>query len=218
MKHLNLTPPLYDYLLDVSVTEHETLKALREKTAPLPLSNMQIAPEQGQFMQFLLHTLQAKKVLELGTYTGYSALAMALALPDEGHLITCDKSPEWTDIAKPFWQAADQAHKIELRLGNARDTLENLIENNLSGTFDFIFIDADKTNYSHYYEKALTLLAPNGIIAIDNVLWHGDIVNPQDTRRQTEAIRALNEKIKTDPRVIKSLLPLADGLFLVRKK
>jgi predicted O-methyltransferase YrrM len=218
MKHISMTEPLYQYLLDISVQEHPVLKALREKTAELPLSVMQIAPEQAQFMQFLLRTLNAKKVLELGTFTGYSALAMALALPDNGALITCDINTEWTDKAEPFWQDANQAHKITLKLGKALDTLNHLIQNNHANTFDFIFIDADKTNYLNYYECALQLLAPNGVIAIDNVLWRGDIINPDDTRPQTKAIQALNLHIKADHRVDSSLLPLADGLFLIRKK
>jgi predicted O-methyltransferase YrrM len=218
MKHLNLTEPLYQYVLNVSVREHAVLKALREATAKLPLSIMQIAPEQAQFMQFLLRTLNAKKVLELGTFTGYSALAMALALPDDGRIITCDINPEWTDKAKPFWEQAHQAHKIKLKLGKALDTLNHLIENNHAGTFDFIFIDADKTNYLNYYECALQLISPKGVIAIDNVLWSGQIINPDDTRAQTKAIQDLNLHIKTDQRVDISLLPLADGLFLIRKR
>ena len=215
MKHLNLTEPLYDYLLDVSLREAPTLKALREKTAELPLSVMQVAPEQAQFMQFLLQTIHAKKVLELGTFTGYSALAMALALPNDGEIFTCDINTEWTDIAKSFWNAAGQAHKIKLHLGPAQETLAQFIASHQ--TFDFIFIDADKTNYPIYYEQALALLHPNGILAIDNALFHGKVIDPEDTSAQTNAIQALNLKIKSDKRVNISLLPIADGLFLIRK-
>lgn len=218
MKHLNLTEPLYQYMLDVSLDAHPTLHALREKTANLPMHIMQVAPEQAQFMQLMLRMLNAKKVLELGTFTGYSALAMALALPDDGELITCDVSTEWTDIAKPFWAEAGVTDKITLKLGDAKTTLANLLEHQAAGTFDFIFIDADKANYSDYYEAALKLIAPGGVIAIDNVLWKGEIINPLDTRTQTRAIQALNQTIKQDERVHKSLLPIADGLFLVQKK
>ncbi len=219
MRHFTpLTEPLHQYLLDVSLREHPVLAALREKTAELPLGIMQVAPEQAQFMQLLLRILNAKKVLELGTFTGYSALAMALALPDDGHIITCDINTEWTNQAKPFWEKAKQAHKIELKLGKALDTLDTLLEENLAGSFDFIFIDADKANYVAYYELAFKLITSTGLIAIDNMLWDGEVLNPENTRAQTREIRKLNAHIKEDTRVDISLLPHSDGLFLVRKK
>ncbi len=216
MKHLNLTPALHDYMLDISLREHPSLRALREKTAKMPLAVMQVAPEQAQFMQLLIRLLRAKKVLELGTFTGYSALAMALALPDDGHLITCDTNKEWTNIAHPFWQQAGQENKIDLRIAPALDTLNQLLKDGFTHTFDFIFIDADKTNYTKYYELALQLISPQGLIAIDNVFWEGKVIGAQETGAQTREIRKLNALIQQDDRVFTSLLPIADGLFLVQ--
>lgn len=216
MKHLNISPELYEYILDKSLREHPALTGLREQTSTMELANMQVAPEQAQFMQFLLRLIQAKKVLELGTFTGYSALAMALALPDDGQLITCDRSKEWTSFAHPFWKKAGQDHKIDLRIGPALNTLHTLINDGWSQQFDFIFIDADKTNYLNYYELALKLIQPRGIIAIDNILWDGKVIDNQDTGAQTREIRKLNEFIKNDTRVFVSLLGIADGLFLIQ--
>jgi predicted O-methyltransferase YrrM len=218
MKHLSLTPSLYEYMLDKSLREHAVLKALRERTATMELAAMQVAPEQAQFMQLLLRLLSAKKVLELGTFTGYSALAMALALPADGHLITCDVSEEWTSIAKPFWQQAGQDTKIHLKLGPALDTMYTLVNDGWVNQFDFIFIDADKTNYMDYYELALQLINDKGLIAIDNIFWGGSVVDPKESSAQTREIRRLNDFIKTDSRVFVSLLAIADGLFLVQKR
>lgn len=216
MKHLNLTPKLYDYMLDVSLREHPVLRALREDTAALALASMQIAPEQAQFMQFLIKLINARKVLELGTFTGYSALAMALALPDKGELITCDISAEWTQKAHSFWQEAGQAHKIQLRLAPALNSMKTLLNEGYRHQFDFIFIDADKTNYIHYYELALQLVSPQGLIAIDNIFWGGTVIDDVDTGAQAREIRRLNEFIKQDTRVDTSLLAIADGLFLIK--
>ncbi|ASQ46492.1 class I SAM-dependent methyltransferase [Legionella clemsonensis] len=217
-QHLNITPELYSYMLDISLREDPVLQALREETATLPLSNMQVAPEQAQFMQFLIRATGAKKVLELGTFTGYSALAMALALPDDGQLITCDINTEWTSKAHPFWREAKQEKKIQLRLGPALTTLQDLLAEGHIHSFDFIFIDADKTNYVNYYEFALQLITPRGIIAIDNIFWDGNVINEQDTSGQTREIKRLNETIKQDNRVDVSLLAIADGLFLIRPR
>ncbi|WP_131777883.1 class I SAM-dependent methyltransferase [Legionella bozemanae] len=216
MKHLSLTPNLYEYMLDKSLREHPSLTGLRKVTSTMELANMQVAPEQAQFMQLLLRLIRAKNVLELGTFTGYSALAMSLMLPDDGKLITCDINAEWTSKAHPFWKEAKQDHKIELRLGRALNTLHALIAEGWEQKFDFIFIDADKTNYVNYYELALKLIQPQGLIAIDNIFWDGKVIDENETGGQTREIRKLNELIKNDQRVFISLLPIADGLFLVQ--
>ena len=177
---------------------------------------MQVSPLQAQFMQMLLRLISAKTVLELGTFTGYSALAMALALPEEGRLITCDINEEWTHKAPIFWEAAQQTHKIDLRIAPACQTMHQLLDDGLTHSFDFIFIDADKTNYLNYYELALKLISPRGCIAIDNIFWEAKVIDPQEIGAQTREIRKLNALIKQDKRVNTSLLPLDDGLFLVQ--
>lgn len=218
MKQLHLTPELYDYMLDVSLREAPVLQALRQETSTMQLANMQVAPEQAQFMQMLLRLIGAKHVLELGTFTGYSALAMAMALPDDGQLITCDINEEWTQVAYPFWKEAGQDKKIHLKLGPALNTLHALVDDNWAQGFDFIFIDADKTNYCQYYELALKLVKPKGLIAIDNVFWDGKVIDDHELGGQTREIRKLNALIKNDDRVHVSLLAIADGLFLIQPK
>lgn len=218
MKHLNMTESLHEYIIDKGVSELPAQKSLREHTSEMPMSRMQISPVQGQFMQFLVRLLQAKKILELGTFTGYSALTMSLALPEDGKLITCDINDEWTQIAKPYWQEAKQDHKIELKLGSALETLQELINDGHSQTFDLIFIDADKSNYLHYYELAFKLIKPEGVILVDNVLWDGKVVDESETGSQTRTIRDLNDKIQSDNRVDSTLVPIADGLFMIRRK
>lgn len=217
-RSLSLTEPLYEYLLAVSLRESDTMAALRKETNKLPMAMMQIAPEQGQFMTLLVKLMGAKNAIEVGTFTGYSALVIANGLPDDGKLICCDIDKDWTSIARRYWRKAGVNHKIDLRLAPARDTLQTLIESEQERVFDFAFIDADKENYLHYYEQCLTLIRSGGLIAIDNTLWDGDVVDPGNQESSTVAIRDFNDFIASDSRVEISLLPVADGLTLARKK
>ena len=216
--HTRLTDELAAYMRSVSLRDTGLLQRLRDATAPLPLARMQITPEQGQFMGLLIKLLGARKAIEIGTFTGYSALSVALALPEDGKLIACDVSDEWTSIGKPFWEEAGVAHKIDLRLAPATRTLDELIAAGEAGTFDFAFIDADKENYMNYYERALTLLRAGGLIAVDNVLWHGDVADPSKNDVDTQAIRKVNALIYADNRVDMSMVPIGDGLTLARKR
>lgn len=213
-----LTDELYQYLLDVSLREPEVLRRLREETASYPEASMQIAPEQGQFMALLVQLIGARKTLEVGVFTGYSSLSVALALPPEGQVVACDVSEAYTTIARRYWQEAGVAAKIDLRLAPAVETLDALLEDGHSGTFDFGFIDADKVNYDAYYERVLRLLRPGGLLLIDNVLWHGSVIDLSDTRETVGAIRTLNEKLLKDERIHLSMLSVADGLTLALKR
>lgn len=215
---LNLTPALYQYLLDHSLREHVVLQALRQVTAKLPSSVMQISPEQGQFMALLIELMNAKKTLEVGVFTGYSTLAVALALPEDGKIVACDIDVRFTTIAQKFWKQAQVDHKIDLRIAPALETLEKLIQNGETNSFDFAFIDADKANYSNYYELALKLVRPGGLILLDNTLWGGDVIDPTINDNATHAIRMINQKLLQDQRVTLSLLPIGDGVTLVRKR
>lgn len=212
-----LQEPLYSYLLSVSLREPEILRRLREETAAIPQAGMQIAPEQGQFMALLARLMGARRCLEVGTFTGYSALAVALALPPDGRLIACDISEEWTDVGRRYWREAGVQERIDLRLGRAMKTLDELIAGGHAGSFDFAFIDADKGNYLNYYERALALLRPGGLLAVDNVLWGGAVAGDLDQDEDTRAIRAFNAKLATDERVFLSLVPIGDGLTLAVK-
>ncbi|MGF1588175.1 MAG: class I SAM-dependent methyltransferase [Pleurocapsa sp.] len=214
---LGLDDRLYEYLLSVSLREPEVLSKLRQETNQHPASIMQISPDQGQFMALLIKLLGAKKTLDIGVFTGYSSLAVALALPEDGKVVACDRDPEATKIARRYWQLAGVESKIDFRLAPALETLDQLIAAGESGSFDFAFIDADKRNYANYYEQALTLLRPGGIIAIDNVLWFGSVADPEDTDTRTVAIREFNQKLHQDTRVEISLLAIADGLTLAFK-
>ncbi len=213
-----LTDELYRYLLDVSLREHDVLRRLREETAELAESNMQIGPDQGQLMSVLLELVDARNVIEVGTFTGYSALAMALALPDDGRVVACDISEEWTAIGRRHWEAAGVAHKIDLRLAPAEQTLSELLAAGGAGSFDFAFIDADKEGYGTYYELVLELLRTGGLVAVDNTLWEGKVADPEVSDPDTDAIRAFNLKLRDDERVSLSLVPVGDGLTLARKR
>jgi caffeoyl-CoA O-methyltransferase len=191
---------------------------LREETAKMPQHNMQTSPEQGQFMALLVELTGARKCLEVGTFTGYSTLSLALALPEDGQIVACDISEEFTSRAKPYWQKAGVAGKIDLRLGPALETLDALIADGESGAFDFAFIDADKVNYQGYFQRALDLIRRGGLILVDNVLWSGAVVDPARDDEDTEAIRAFNQACADDPRISLSLVPIGDGLTLARKR
>ncbi|MCF4967197.1 class I SAM-dependent methyltransferase [Nostoc sp. CMAA1605] len=218
IRTLGLASNLYDYLISVSLREAEILTKLRQETAQHPMGRMQIAPEQGQFITLLVQLLGAKKTLEIGVFTGYSSLVVALALPPEGQIVACDTSEEFTAIARRYWQQAGVDHKINLHIAPALETLDNLLAAGQAETFDFAFIDADKSNYENYYERSLQLVRPGGLIAIDNVLWSGRVADPQIQDNRTKKIRAFNEKLLQDQRVNISLVPIGDGLTLALKQ
>jgi caffeoyl-CoA O-methyltransferase len=218
LKQTRIEQRLDDYILKTGLREHPAQKALRAATAKHPRGMMQIAPTQGAFMALLVQAIGAKRCIEIGVFTGYSALSVALALPPEGRLIACDVSEEYTSIARRYWAKAGVAGKIELKLGPALATLDGLLAQDGAGSFDFAFIDADKPNYLGYYERCLKLLRQGGLLAIDNVLWGGDVADPEKSDADTTAIRALNDKVAADERVSVSLLPLGDGLTLARKR
>ncbi|MDB5312501.1 MAG: putative O-methyltransferase [Gemmataceae bacterium] len=213
-----LTDKLYEYALSVGVREPEVFRELREETSQLPEAEMQIAPEQGPLLALLVQLMGAKKCLEVGTFTGYSALWVASALPPDGRLICCDVSEPFTALARKYWAKAGLADRIDLRLAPALDTLNQLLAGGHAGTFDYIFIDADKVNYDAYYELGLKLLRPRGLVAIDNTLWDGKVADPAVTDPDTVAIRNLNAKLHGDERVSLSFLPFADGLTLAVKR
>lgn len=214
---LSLDDTVYDYLLGHSLREHPEQTALREATRTHPHAGMQISPEQGQFMALLVKLIGARRTIEIGTFTGYSALTVALALPADGKLLACDISAEYTAIGKPFWQRAGVADKIELVIAPATETLDARIAAGESGRHDFAFIDADKTGYDAYYERCLQLVRTGGLIAIDNTLWSGDVARPAHDD-DTRALQALNDKLHHDERVDMALLPVGDGLTLARKR
>jgi predicted O-methyltransferase YrrM len=217
-RSITLNDALYDYLLSVSLRETDLQRRLREETAAYPNASMQIAPEQGQFMALLVRLMGARRCLEVGVFTGYSSLAVALALPDEGRIVACDVSEEWTAVARRYWAEAGVAHRIDLKLAPAIETLDALIASGEAGSYDLAFIDADKTGYLAYYERALELLRPGGLIVADNTLWSGRVADPEVASEDTVALRHFNEHLHHDGRVDLSLVPIGDGLTLARKK
>jgi predicted O-methyltransferase YrrM len=217
-RQITVTDELLDYIHKVSLREAEPLRRLREETASMPMAGMQISPDQGQFMALLVRLIGARHCLEIGTFTGYSALAVALALPPDGRVVCCDVSEEYTAIARRAWASAGVAGKIALHIAPARTTLDELRNAGQRASFDFAFIDADKENYDHYYEAALELVRPGGLIAIDNVLWSGAVADAKRQDAETEALRALNLRLHDDQRIDLSMLPIGDGLTLARKR
>ena len=215
---LQLNEKVQDYLLGHSLRESTACQQLREETRPMKMGMMQVSPEQGQFMAFLVELTGARKAVEVGTFTGYSALCVAQALPEEGTLVCCDVSEEWTAVGKKYWEQAEVSDRIDLRIGPAVDTLKAMRDAGEEGTFDFGFIDADKANYQSYYEHVVALLRTGGLLLIDNVLWGGSVANPDKTDEDTEAIRALNAFVHHDDRVSLSMLPVGDGLTLALKR
>lgn len=215
---VGLAPDLHAYLVEHGVRESDILRRLREETADLPQHDMQIAPEQGALMALLVGLIGARRCIELGTFTGYSSLAVALALPADGEIVCCDVSEEWTSVARRYWSEAGVADRVDLRLGPALETLDDLIAGGASGTFDFAFIDASKQEYPDYHERILRLLRQGGLAVYDNVFWDGDVIDDSKTDPDTVGVRRLNDRLLADERVSISMIPVADGLTLVQKR
>jgi len=218
LRSIGLSDALHDYVLASTLRDHDVLRSLREETARMPEARMQISAEQGQLMQLLVELTGARTILEVGTFTGYSSTAMALALPPGGKIVCCDVSETFTTVARRAWKAAGVEDKIDLRIGAAVATLDGLIAGGAAGTFDLAFLDADKHNYDAYYERSLVLLRVGGLVMLENVLWAGRVIDPSVNDADTKAIRALNGKIHADARVTQAMLPIGDGLTLARKR
>lgn len=214
----NLKPELYDYIIQNSLRDTDIQKRLRDKTAEMPSAMMQISPDQGQFMALLVKAIGAKQTLEVGVFTGYSSLVVAQALPEDGRVVACDVSTEFTNVARPFWEEAGVAHKIDLRIGPAVDTLDALVTGGEAGNYDFAFIDADKEPYPDYYERCLVLVRRGGLILFDNMFLGGRVVDPSADHDAVNAMRALNASLHRDDRIDVSLLPVGDGLTLALKR
>jgi len=217
-RHFSFDQATYQYLVNTSVRETDVARRLREETQQLPMAQMQIGPDQGQFLQLLVQLINARRTLEVGVFTGYSSLWVATGLPEDGEIIACDVSEEYTSVARRYWREAGIDHKIDLRLRPAVETLDELLANGQAGSFDFAFIDADKTNYDNYYERLLKLIRPGGLIAIDNTIWSGRVADPNESDKDTVALRKLNEKLYRDERVALSMLSVGDGLTLAMRK
>ena len=217
-KTIGLSDELAAYVLEVGTREPDVLARLRAETAALPEHRMQVAPEQGAFLAMLVELTGARRCLEVGTFTGYSSLAVALALPEDGRLVCCDVSEEWTSIARRYWLEAGVAGRIDLRIAPAAETLDGLLASGAESTYDFAFVDADKSGYDGYYERLLRLVRPGGLIAFDNTLWGGRVLDPDAEDEDTRALQALNRKLAGDERISLCLLPVADGVTLARRR
>jgi predicted O-methyltransferase YrrM len=211
-----LDPAIQEYIVATTVREHPLLRELREETQALPQAQMQIGPEQGAFMQLLSRAIGARRYLELGVFTGYSTLALALALPEDGSIVACDVNEEYAATARRYWLRAGVMGKIDLRIGPALETLDRLVSRNVD-PFDLAFVDADKVNVENYYDRCLRLVRPGGLMLFDNALWDGAVIDPSDNNEATLALRRLNAKLPDDPRVDVALIPLCDGLLIARK-
>ena len=217
-RNIQLDDTLYRYILEHSVREPAILRELHDETATMPHAGMQIGADQGQLMGLLAKLVGAKRCIEIGVFTGYSSLAVALALPEDGRIVACDVSEEWTAVARRYWQKAGVASKIDLRLGPATETLDGMLAKGEAGTYDFAFIDADKGNYLAYYERCLKLLRSGGLIAVDNTLWSGEVAKPENQKPDTVSLRAFNDALHRDERVDMAMLTVGDGLTLARKR
>jgi O-methyltransferase len=216
VRTLFLDEPLYEYMLSVSLREPEALRELREASTQREQAHRQISPEQAQFMTLVAQLVGARNVIELGTFRGYSALALALSVPPDGRVITCDVNADWAEFAQRFWERAGVASRIDFRLGPAMETLDELLEEG-HDTFDLAFLDADKRNHAAYYERLLSLVRPGGVLLFDNVFWDGYVVDARQRDADTLAVRALNESLVADPRIHISTIPIGDGLTVARK-
>jgi predicted O-methyltransferase YrrM len=215
---IQLTDELYEYLLSVSLREPDVLARLRAETASHPKAEMQISPEQGQFMRFLIRLIEARRTLELGVFTGYSAMSAALALPSDGQVVACEIDAGFAEVARRWWKEGGVDEKIDLRLGPALETLDTLLADGQAGRFDFAFVDADKESYRAYHERCLSLVRPGGLVLFDNTLWGGEVADPEASDPGLEEIRALNRLLHEDDRIDLSFLPVSDGLTLARKR